>query len=143
MDESRSFGGLGSTHDQAVLMEQIIAFAITAVLAVPLFVFVHIWLERCYLAYGRRYCKRHGFVISRYRCGPLFNMDGIKTEFSLVEVDCLDKNQRHVLLRLRVWAFGVCEVLSADDFPLENMPAADQDPAAKSKSMPDAGESVR
>jgi len=27
-----------------------------------------------------------------------FDNDGIKTEYSLVEIDCLDRNQRHTLL---------------------------------------------
>ena len=33
---------------------------IACVLALPLFVFVHVWLERCYVAYACRYCKKHG-----------------------------------------------------------------------------------
>ncbi len=118
-----------------------IAIIMAAVLALPLFVFVHVWLERCYLAYARRYCKRHGYAVSRYRCGPLFDKDGIKTEYSLVEIDCLDRNQRHTLLRLKVWAFGVRQVLSVDDFPKEQEHEANQASEATSEPAPGAASS--
>lgn len=96
-----------------------IAIITAGVLALPLFVLVHVWLERCYLAYARRYCKKNGYAIARYRCGPLFDKGGVKTEYSLIEIDCHDHEQRHLLLRLKVWAFGVQQVLSSEDFPNE------------------------
>jgi hypothetical protein len=103
-----------------------IAIIVAGVLALPLFVFVHLWLERCYLAYAWRYCKKHGYATSRVRCGPLFDKDGIKTEYSLVEIDCRDPHQRRILLRLKVWVFGVRQVLSSGDFPPEQEGGANQ-----------------
>ncbi len=99
---------------------EIITAIVVGILALPLLVFTHGWLERCYVAYAMRYCRKHGYVVSRCRVGPLFDEDGIKTEYSLVVIDCLDQNQRHMLLQLKVWAFGVSQVLSADDFPTEH-----------------------
>lgn len=111
---------------------------VACVLALPLFVFVHVWLERCYVAYACRYCKKHGYVVSRNRCGPLFDKDGIKTESSLVEIDCRDQHQRRVLLRLKVWAFGVRQVLSSGDFPPEQENEANQVSEATSEPAPSA-----
>lgn len=71
---------------------EIIVAIVAGVLALPFFVYVHVWLERCYLAYAMRYCRKHGYVVSRCRVGPLFDEDGIKTEYSLVVIDCFGPN---------------------------------------------------
>src|SRR5215469_4526913 len=77
------------------------------VLALPLFYFVHYGLEYCYLVHARRFCRRHGLELSRWRCEPACDKSGLKTEFTLVELDCLDNQKQRRLVRLLVWVFGV------------------------------------
>jgi hypothetical protein len=48
-----------------------------------------------------------------------FEQFGPKTEFTIVELDCLDAQKQRKLIRLLVWLFGVREVLSIEPFPEE------------------------
>ena len=88
------------------------------VLIVPLYWFVHCGLEYCYLRFAVRYCTNRGLDVSRLRCRPWFK-DSIKTEYTLVELDCVDSNQRRKLVRLLVWLFGIRKVLSVEESPDE------------------------
>jgi len=79
--------------------------------------YVHCGLERCYVHFGQRFCKNRGLTISRVRCGPEFEDSGVKTEYSIVEFDCINAEGVRQLLKLRVWIFGVKKVLSIDNYP--------------------------
>jgi len=87
------------------------------ILALPLMYAVHRGLNYCCLRHAHRFCRQHGFTISRWRCGPLFDDTGVKTEFTLVELDCLDGQKHRRLIRLSVWLFGIRNVLSDDKYP--------------------------
>jgi hypothetical protein len=95
----------------------IIAIVVTGILIVPLMWYVHCGLERCYVWFGHRFCKKRGFTISRVRCGPEFEKCGVKTESSLVEFDCVTPEGVRTLVRLRVWIFGIRKILTIEDFP--------------------------
>jgi len=41
----------------------------------------------------------------------------MKTEFTIVEVDCLDVQQQRRLIRMLVWIFGIRRVLSDELYP--------------------------
>jgi len=41
----------------------------------------------------------------------------VKTEFTIVELDCLDAQKQRKLIRLLVWLFGVRKVLSNEIYP--------------------------
>ena len=97
----------------------IVAIVLAAILAIPLMWYVHCGLERCYVRYGQRFCKKRDLAISRVRCGPEFEDSGVKTEFSIVEFDCTTAEGVRKLVKLRVWIFGVRKVLGIDDFPKE------------------------
>jgi hypothetical protein len=90
---------------------------IVCVLAVPLGYLVHCGLNYCCLVYARRFCRRQGFKIIRWRCGPALEQSGVKTEFTLVELDCLDGQNQQRLVRLLVWLFGIHRVLSDEKYP--------------------------
>ncbi len=88
------------------------------VLSLGLLWIVHCGLERCYLRLAHRFCQKRGLTISRSRCGPAFDDRG-KTEYSIVELDCVHPQEGRQLIRLLVWVFGVREVLSIEPFPEE------------------------
>lgn len=86
------------------------------VLVLGLHWIVHCGLERCYLRLAHRFCQKRGLTISRSRCGPAFDDRG-KTEYSIVELDCVHPQEGRQLIRLLVWIFGVRKVLSIEPFP--------------------------
>jgi hypothetical protein len=46
-----------------------------------------------------------------------FDNSGVKTEFTIVELDCLDGQEQRKLIRLLVWVFGVRKVLIDEIYP--------------------------
>jgi hypothetical protein len=90
---------------------------IVVFLSLPVLVLVHYGLERCYLMHARRFCRKNGFVLGKWRCGPAFNRQGVKTEFTIVELDCLDAQQQRKLIRLLVWVFGIRKIISNENVP--------------------------
>ena len=96
---------------------EVVFIVVAGILALPLFYAVHCGLNYCCLRYAQRFCKQHGFAISRWRCGPAFDQSGVKTEYTLVELDCLDAQKQRRLVRMLVWLFGVRKLISDDRFP--------------------------
>ncbi len=99
------------------ITDEIVVVLIVGVLMVPLLFRVHCGIEYCCLVYARRFCRQQGFKISRWRCGPAFDRSGVKTEFTLVELDCLDGQNQRRLVRMLVWLFGIHIVLSDEKYP--------------------------
>ena len=62
-------------------------------------------------------CRRSALEIQRVRWQPQFDASGIKTESTLVEIDCLDAEKRRRLVTLSVWPFGVRQVVGNAPFP--------------------------
>ena len=46
-----------------------------------------------------------------------FDERGLKTEFTIVELDCLGRQKQRKLVRLLVWVLGIRKVLSDDIYP--------------------------
>lgn len=46
-----------------------------------------------------------------------FDASGLKTEFTIVELECLDDQKKRKLIRLLVWIFGICRVLNDEIYP--------------------------
>ncbi len=96
-------------------MGKYIFLIIIVIVSGALLVLVHILLERFYFFYARKFCLKNGYSISRYSVAPWCD-DGIKTEYSIVNLDCLnDKNERKIV-NLLAWVFGIHKVLSIDDY---------------------------
>ena len=78
---------------------------------------VHCTLDRCCAGHARRFCRRKGLEVSRLRCQPAFEPSGVKTEFTMVQLDCLDGHNHRKLVELLVWPFGVRRVLADETYP--------------------------
>ncbi len=96
---------------------EIIFMVVAGILALPLMYAVHCGLNYCCLRHARRFCRQNGLEVSKWRCGPAFEQSGIKTEFTLVELDCLDARKQRRLVRLLVWVFGIRKVLNDEKHP--------------------------
>jgi hypothetical protein len=79
--------------------------------------FVHCALDRLCLSHARRFCRRNGWEPSRVRCQPAFEQSGVKTEFTLVQVDCLDAGKQRKLILLLAWPFGIRTLLRDEPYP--------------------------
>src|SRR5262245_15186664 len=91
----------------------IVFIILASILALPALYFVHLGLNSCCVKYARRFCRQRGLTVTRWRCGPAFDPSGVKTEFTLVELDCLDSQKQRRLVRLLVWIFGIRKVLDS------------------------------
>jgi hypothetical protein len=83
---------------------------------------VHCALDRVCVRHARRYCRRHGLEVSRVRWQMEFERRpdgrrGVKTEFTLVQLDCLNEQRQRRLVLLRVWPLGVRRLLSDEEYP--------------------------
>jgi hypothetical protein len=79
--------------------------------------FVHCVLGRVCASHARRFCRRNCLEVSRSRWQPAFDKPGVKTESTLVQLDCLDMQRQRKLLLLLVWPFGVRKVVSEEQYP--------------------------
>ena len=77
---------------------------------------VHRALNVICIMYARAFCRRGRLDVRRWRAGPEFQ-SGVKTEFTIVELDCLDYQRRRRLIRLVVWIFGIRKVLNNEAYP--------------------------
>lgn len=95
----------------------IIALSFAAILVLPLFYAVHRGLDYCCLRRAQSLCRRKGFDVRRSRWRPQFDNSGVKTEFTLVELDCFDAQRERRLVRLVVWPFGVRKLVTDEKYP--------------------------
>jgi len=79
--------------------------------------FVHCTLDRCCVRHARRFCRKNGLEICRSRCQPAFERSGVKTEFTLVQLDCFDTQNHRRLVLLLTWPFGVRKLVSDEKYP--------------------------
>ena len=102
---------------RVLLIVALVAIYIVATLY--LFWVVHRTLGRVCVRHARRFCWRRGLVISRARWQPAFEPSGgkrVKTEFTLVQLDCFDAQKQRRLVLLLVWPFGVRKLVSDEKY---------------------------
>jgi len=114
----------------------ILAFVAFAIASIYLWWGVHCTLDYLCTRHARRFCRRQGLEVRRSRAGIAFDQSGMKTEFTIVELDCLDAQKQRKLIRLLVWLFGVRKVLSNEIYPDSH--DAIKTPNAKAKPTPAA-----
>jgi hypothetical protein len=69
------------------------------------------------LRHAQRFCRRKGWEINRSRCQPAFEQSGVKTEFTLVQLDCFDAAKQRKLVLLLVWPLGARKLVSDQQYP--------------------------
>jgi hypothetical protein len=103
---------------RVLLIIAIIAVGIPAY--IYLFWLVHLTLDKVCVRHARRYCKRNGLEVCRARWQPAFEPSGdrsVKTEFTLVQLDCAGRHKQRRLILLLVWPFCVRKLVSDELYP--------------------------
>jgi hypothetical protein len=79
----------------------------------------HIMLGRLCMRHARRFCRHGGLEVRKSRWQPEFERSGagVKTEFTLVQLDCLNAQKQRRLILLSVWPFGVRKSISDEPYP--------------------------
>ena len=99
-------------------MPLVFALAVAAIPATLLVAwFVHGVLECLSVSHGQRFCRRRGLQANRVRWRPAFDTSGVKTEFTLIQLDCFDPRKQRRLVTLLVWPFGVWQQVSEGAYP--------------------------
>lgn len=98
-----------------LLIVALVVVGIPAVLYASLV--THFILGRLCIRHAQRFCRRNGWEFRRARWQPEFEPSGVKTEFTLVQVDCLDAHKHRRLVLLSVWAFGVRQTIRDEIYP--------------------------
>ena len=86
-------------------------------LAVSYFTYlVNCTLNRICVWHAKRFCKRNGLAAQRASWQMEFELRpdgrrGVKTEFTVVQLECFDSQNQRRLVSLRVWLFGVRKML--------------------------------
>ena len=97
-------------------IETLVVVILSGILVVPLFVWTHRFLTFCYVRSAYRFCRKKGLAPLIWRCCPALDDTGIKTEYTLMELDCEHPQDGRQIVRLQVWIFGVRKVLSIVPF---------------------------
>ena len=61
---------------------------------------IHLGLDRICAFHSRRFCRHRGLTVSRLRVGMAMEKNGSKSEFSWVELDCIDSRLQRKLIKL-------------------------------------------
>lgn len=77
----------------------------------------HRMLGRLCVRHAQRFCSRSGLEVRRARWQPEFEPSGVKTEFTLVQLDCVDLQKQRRLVVLSVWPLGVRKRISEERYP--------------------------
>jgi hypothetical protein len=107
-------------------MVRALLIILACVVGIPALIYllwiIHCALDRVCVRHARRFCSRHGLEVSRARSQIEFEQRpdgrrGLKTEFTLVQLDCFDSQRQRRLVLLRVWPLGVRKLLSDEMYP--------------------------
>jgi hypothetical protein len=89
----------------------VLGLGVVGVLLLPIVRYV---LALICLHHVRRYCASHAIEVSGWRLAPKFGEDGIKTEYTCVEV-LSEGSEEKKIHRFIVWIFGIREVSETAD----------------------------
>jgi hypothetical protein len=78
---------------------------------------VHCTLNRVCISHARKFCRQQGLAVTGARCQPAFSSSGVKTEYSLVQTDCIDAGGERRRVLLLVGPFGVRKLVSNEANP--------------------------
>ena len=97
---------------------------IICLISVPLTLYlgfvVHCKLDQICVWHAKKFCNQHRLEVSRVRWQPAFTGSGgkrVKTESTLVQLDCCDDQNLRRLVLILVWPFGVRKMVSNEKYP--------------------------
>lgn len=106
LGNSRAGGGPPSVSSLGAT--RVLLIVVFIVVGIPALVYllwlVHCGLDRVCVRHARRFCSRSGLEIRRVRWHPQSESSGIKTEFTLVQLDCFDAQKQRRLVLLFLWS---------------------------------------
>ena len=115
-----------AVHSDVGHMARTLSIVALVVVGVPAVAYlgwvVHCALDRVCVRHARRFCTRRGLEVGRVRWQMEFERRqdgtrGVKTEFTLVQLDCFDRQKQRRLVLLLVWPLGVRKLVSDDIYP--------------------------
>ena len=102
------------------ILLNIAGYVVLIPVSMYLFVIVHRTLDRIIVRHARRFCSHRGLEINRVRWQPAFeplNGKRVKTESTLVQLDCFDAQSQRRLVLILAWPFGVRKLVSEEIYP--------------------------
>lgn len=104
---------------------QLLVWAALIVVGVPAFLYffwlVHCAMDSICMWHARRFCTGNGLEVNRVRCQSAFEKSGVKsgvkTESTLVQLDCFDIKKERRLVLMLTWPFGIRKQLSDEKYP--------------------------
>ena len=109
--------GLGQIITPQLVALLLLAGALSLLIIYPA---VHRGLHYCYLCHAKRFCRENNLILNGWKCSPAFDDTGLKTEFTLVELDCLDDQMNRRLVRLSISLLGIHKVVANEVFPSQS-----------------------
>jgi hypothetical protein len=109
-------------HRAILTVLGIIGFVIFSIALMYVLWVVHCTLDRICARHAKRFCKRNGLAVQRVRWQIEFERRsdgrrGVKTENTLVQLDCVDAQKQRRLVLLSVWPLGVRKLVSDEIYP--------------------------
>jgi hypothetical protein len=89
----------------------VVAVLLGLILMFFVFCLVHFLLYYYFLIYALLFCSRNRYTLQKWKCGMALDMEGIKTESTVFELDCLDAEKQPRFVRLVSGFFGIRELL--------------------------------
>lgn len=103
-------------HIKTVILV-LLAVVATSAGVLILFVAVNRSLRSLCVRHAKRFCRRRGLKVESIGYGTEFDSSGVKSEYTLVEVGCVDDQNQRRLLLLSVWLFGIHRIVREEVFP--------------------------
>ena len=94
----------------------VIALAVGVWLLLYLAWIIHRTLNLICAGHARKFCAKRAWTVQRARWQPAFDESGLKTESTLVQLDCVDAQEYRKLILLLVWPFGVRKIVSEEPY---------------------------
>lgn len=102
-------------------MTNVFWFVALAIVCMPLVIFlfvkVHHAMDRICVGHARRYCEKNGLEVSRFRWQPAFDKGGVKTELTLVQLECINAQKQRRLVEVAVWPLGFHKLICNEAYP--------------------------
>jgi hypothetical protein len=92
----------------------IIVLVVWVIVGLPMWWLIHCFLQHAYVRMACRFCRKRGMVVSRYR--SVCAKNNVRTEQTLVELDCVHPQNGRQIVRFVVWGLGIRRKVSIEPY---------------------------